>query len=129
MASFQERWKIERDSQIDPDTVDLPSDTTPAEVTSANAFRVKVRQSLLDLVEERMAMAVPTDGAAQAQLAYLRSVLEQPDSVTLTIMRLMLSRFDTLTSAQIFNATDQQIRDGILAVLPTLAAGRSLRRV
>jgi hypothetical protein len=138
MATYAERFKIERDSRIEPDGIigsppEIPSDTTVAEIQAAVVLRKRIRSTVMDLATEIIAanaVSIPTSGIERDKIAWARLVVASPDAAAEQMLRVLLAHFDAFSAAQILDPgiTDQTIHDAIEILIPALALGHDVRR-
>ena len=127
MATYEERYKLIRDAQINPIgyaddaalQVDFPN-TTLVEVNGANLLLHRVQAALVDVANTQLALA-PETGDNTTRIRWAQAVTQSPAAEALRVLRILLARFDTLTPAQILDpavGTDAVLETELTALVP-----------
>lgn len=136
MATYEERFKIVRDAQINPDEyaddVALQAvypDTTKADVTAARTFYRRVQAALVDVANEQLALSPGPDN--NAAILWAQAAIRDSSAEGLRVLQILLARFDAQTPAQILDpvgvVTDAALATELVALVPQLSLGVTRR--
>ena len=129
MATYAQRYKIMRDSGMDPadpNLATLEPPTTAADVTAAKSLLQRIEATIVDVASDHLPDQKPTAGDSATFARWADAVSADARAEAKRALALLLARFDALPPEQILNpnvATDPVLKVEIGKLVPALSLG------